>query len=185
MNHFRSVSSLAFYWSRIAHTELWSAEQKPENNLFGLERDRSDYKENNNPNSLGWAGDIYSWPAVTYIPLLRNTAGSQGGECGGGKPMTKKRPRKEGLQWLKSGEKNCVCVCVRTPQMRPPDEFLDSLEQRKIEETEKTIQFSRSSQVITNNFLIVMIPLRHCKYASINKNKYMLRILFLYFKTSS
>lgn len=80
-------------------TVVW--ETKRENNLFSLERDRSDYKENNNPNSLGWAGDIYSRPAVTSIPLLCNTAGIEGGESRGGKPMTEKRHRKK-----------CVCACV-------------------------------------------------------------------------
>lgn len=66
--------------------------------------------------------------------------------------------------------------------MRPPDEFRDSLEQRKIEATEESIKLSRSSQERTNHFPIVMILLRYCKLGY-NRNKYML-MMFLYFKTS-
>lgn len=45
------------------HTSEW----KPDNDLFGFDKDHSDYKKNINPNILGWAGDIYSrWGYYLY-----------------------------------------------------------------------------------------------------------------------
>lgn len=110
----REVSSAEIHRSCLPHTETGSGEQKPDNNLFGLWMDRSDYKENNNPNSLGWAGDIYSRPAATYIPQLYNTAGSEGGERGGGKLVREKRQRTERLQGMEGErERESVWVCLQ------------------------------------------------------------------------
>lgn len=99
---------------------------KPDHYPLGLHKHRSDYKKNNNPNSLGWAGHIYrrAAAATTYIFLScataggRETQGHQDGKecvCVGGFPAHMcGRKREKTRRQSRHALQECVCVGKET-----------------------------------------------------------------------